>query len=208
MELLGKIFGNPHRVKIMRLFLFNQKTPFTLDEVVRRCQVKKVVSQKELKQLTTIGFIKPKSFSEKVATKPTKKKPEGGWKRVKRKGWILNANFDLIEPLQNLVIDTELINSNDLVKRIRQAGNIKLLVLSGVFVRDDNRKLDLLVVGDKLKMNILKKQIAAIESEVGRELSYASFSVEEFQYRMSMYDKLLRDVLEYDHTALVNKLLD
>ena len=206
MELLGKIFGNPQRVKIMRLFLFNEGIPFTLEDVTRRSQSKRELVKKELKQLNSLGLIKAKSFSQKVATKPTKKKPEGGYKRVSTKGWILDKKFVLIKPLRNLVIDTELINSKDIIRRIKQAGSIKLLVLSGLFVKDENRKLDLLVVGDKLKPGVLKKQITAIESEIGKELSYGHFTVEEYEYRMSMYDKLLRDILENEHTQLVNKL--
>jgi hypothetical protein len=207
MDLLGKIFGNPARVKIMRLFLFHDVTPFTIEEIARRSHVRKDAARKELNLLTKVKMLSKKSFTEKVPTKPTKKKPEGGFRRVKRKGWVLNPKFDLIVPLKNLLIDTELIHSNDLTKRLRQAGTIKLLVLSGLFTRDEHRKLDLLIVGDKVKDAALSKQISIIESEIGRELRYSYFEVDEFTYRMGMYDKLLRDVLENDHTTLINKIL-
>jgi hypothetical protein len=82
------------------------------------------------------------------------------------------------------------------------------LLLSGIFTRDENRELDMLVVGNKLDQAVLGRQIAILESEIGRELAYAHFDVDEFNYRMGMYDKLLRDVLENDHEVLVNKIID
>jgi hypothetical protein len=34
----------------------------------------------------------------------------------------------------------------------------------------------------------------------------ALFDTEEFMYRLKMYDKLLRDVLDYPHEKIVNKI--
>ena len=45
-----------------------------------------------------------------------------------------------------------------------------------------------------------------IESEIGKELRYAYFSTEDFQYRLSMCDKLTRDILDYPHKKILNKL--
>ena len=129
------------------------------------------------------------------------------FKKVEKTGWVLNTKFELVEPLRNLLIETELVRGNEIVQKIRNAGKIELLVLSGVFVRDENRKVDVLVVGKNLDAKILEKQIAIIESEVGKELSYSYFTVEEFNYRLGMYDKLLRDVFENQHTTLVNTIL-
>lgn len=207
MELLGKIFGNQARVKVMRLFLFNTDTIYTLEDVSRRTRIRKDTARKEIRNFEKIGFLSKKKYTEKVEVKKKKKDAKPTYKKVQHTGWSLNKKFELITPLQNLVIETELINTKDLSKRLKKAGKIELLLLSGIFVRDDNRKLDLLVVGDKLNAATLSTQIAVIESEIGRELAYAHFDLEEFHYRMGMYDKLLRDILENDHTTLINKVI-
>jgi len=93
-----------------------------------------------------------------------------------------------------------------MVRKLKDIGALKLVVLSGLFMRDDNRKLDILVVAEKVDAKKLKKAIEQIESEIGKELSYAQFSQEEYEYRISMYDKLLRDVLENNHRILYKKL--
>jgi hypothetical protein len=64
----------------------------------------------------------------------------------------------------------------------------------------------MLIVGDSLKREVLEKEIVTLESEIGRELSYAVFETKEFNYRITMYDKLIRDVLENKHSLIINKI--
>ena len=206
MESLGKIFSSAHRVKIMRLFLFHESEAFDIEEVVNRSMVKRPDARKELTMLTKIGFLKKKSFSKKVPNKATKKNPNPGFKRVKKQGWVLNMKFDLVMPLRELLINSELVKEKDLIKKFKKVGKLTFLALSGLFVRDDNRKIDILIVGEKLKKDQLAKEVLTLESEIGRELSYAVFDTQEFNYRISMYDKLIRDVLENEHQLLLNKI--
>jgi hypothetical protein len=42
-----------------------------------------------------------------------------------------------------------------------------------------------------------------MEAEIGGELSYAVFETKEFLYRLNMYDKLVRDILDYPHEVVV-----
>lgn len=207
MESLGKIFGSAHRVKIMRLFLFNAQSAYDPEMVADRARIKKVDARKELTQLAKIGFLKKKAFTLKVELPKKKKDTKQKFKSVKKNGWVLNRKFELIAPLQTLLLDSELIKEKDMIKRIKKTGSIKLLVLSGLFTKKENRKLDMLIVGNKIKRDVLEKEIAIIESEIGRELRYAYFNEEEFNYRTSMYDKLLRDVLENQHVKLINSLV-
>lgn len=205
MESLGKIFGSTLRVKTMRLFLFNESTAFDVDDVTTRARIKKPDARKELVMLEKIGFLRKKAFTKKIEKASKNKKAKKEFKKVKTNGWILNTRFDLIKPLQKLLLDSELIKESDISKRIKKAGSIKLLVLSGIFTRDEDRKLDMLIVGEKIKKEILEKEIAIIESEIGHELRYAFFTQEEYKYRISMYDKLVRDVMEYGHIVIIDK---
>lgn len=207
MELLGKIFGSRDRVKIMRLFLFNPMVPFDSADISTRSRVDAQNLRKEITTLVKIGFLKKKTFIKKTIVPATKKKP-ATTKKNKKEGWMLDTRFELIKPLRALLLDSELINEKDMVKRIKKSGSIKLALLSGIFIDDENRKLDVLIVGEKIKKNILEKEIAIIESEIGRELAYTFFDTSEFKYRMSMYDKLIRDVLENPHRKIINTLLN
>ena len=45
-----------------------------------------------------------------------------------------------------------------------------------------------------------------VEAEIGKELTFASFETADFHYRLGMYDKLIRDILDYPHQKLLDKL--
>jgi len=91
---------------------------------------------------------------------------------------------------------------------LKNAGQIKLIAIAGLFIQDPDSRLDLLVVGDKINSRSLENTLRNMEAEIGRELNYAFFETDDFEYRLSMYDKLIRDVLDYPHEMVVNKFED
>jgi len=119
----------------------------------------------------------------------------------------LNKRFVLNDPLKTLLVDSGLVATKELPARFKKAGKIKMLVLSGIFVKDDDRKIDILVVGEKINKLKMQSVLSTLESEVGKELRYSLFTPEEFAYRMDMYDQLLLDIFEYPHERLVDTLL-
>lgn len=214
MENLAKIFDSSARVKIMRLFLFNPAMPFDTADITKRSKVSSSTARRELKILFKTGFIKKKVFTKEITMKPrkskskkkSKTKKEPVIKKKKAKGWILNTSFPLVEPLERLLIDAELIKTKDLHKRFKGNGSIKMLVLSGVFMRDNERSTDMMIVGDKINMKKLESTMKILESEIGKELRYTVFTPKEFGYRMEMYDQHLLDVFESPHERLIDKI--
>ena len=61
----------------------------------------------------------------------------------------------------------------------------------------------MLIVGDKLKRNKIEEGIHKLEALLGAEIVYAVFDTKEFNYRLNMYDKLVRDIIDYPHTVLI-----
>ena len=45
-----------------------------------------------------------------------------------------------------------------------------------------------------------------MEAEIGKELRYAVLNTKEFIYRLDMYDKFIRDILDYPHERLIEKI--
>ena len=45
-----------------------------------------------------------------------------------------------------------------------------------------------------------------LEAELGKELTYSMMETPEFEYRYGMYDKFIRDVIDYPHLVVLNKL--
>ncbi len=198
LETLGKLFSSIARVKIMRLFLLNPEYCFDIADVTSRSRVSRPVARKEVNSLVSTGLLKQKTFSKEMPATPRKK---AGTKRVQ--GYCLNTSFQYVDNLKNLLIDAEFLRPNDLVQRFRRAGKIKLFVVSGVFIGDMDSRVDFMLVGDNIRKGTLESAVKTLEAEIGKELSYAVFETQDFLYRMSMYDKLIRDVLDFPHERLI-----
>ena len=202
-EILEKIFGSAAKVKIMRMFLFNKEMAFSFDEIIERTKIKKDVARKEILNLEKSGLLKKKNFtSEKVVGKGKNQKI----KKKKVSGWIVDDKFSYIKPLQNFLIHINPLKHNDILKKISSVGKIKLLVISGIFIQELETRVDLLVVGDNLQEQKILSAIKEIESEIGKELRYVIFNTEDFEYRYGMMDKLIRDILDFPHEKVINRI--
>lgn len=194
METLAKLFGSHVRVRIMRLFLLNSENNFEIEEVVSRSRVMKNNARKEINALSSMNFIKQKIVIKEGYRGSKKKVPT----------WALNTSFQYLKPLKEILVDPSLLIQEDLPQRFKQVGKIKLMVVSGVFIGDSKSRADLLIVGDKLKKNILQQVIKSLEAEIGKELDYVVFDTEEFKYRLNMYDKLICDIIDLPHEKLMD----
>jgi len=202
MDILGKLFDSSARVKIMRLFLLNTEDSFENSDVVQKSKVTAAVARKELAMLNKVGFINKRSFFKEISVKVKNSKP----KKKRVSGWQLNNEFSLLYPLHNLLVSSEPLGKKEIINRLKRCGNIKLIVVSGVFIQDSDSRIDMLIVGDRLKKNVINNVLSVIESEVGKELSYTSLETPEFKYRLSVYDKFIRDILDYPHIKVVDKI--
>jgi DNA-binding transcriptional ArsR family regulator len=180
MEILEKILGNSARVKIMRLFLLNRNKSFTNKDVVKRSRVNSDAVRKELKLLLSVGFVKKRDLN-----------------------WSFNSSFKYGEEFKNLLVRSDSLNKETILDNFKKIGRVKLAIVAGVFIKNDNSRVDLLIVGDKLKKSAIEEGIRKLEAEIGVELVYAIFETKEFIYRLNMYDKLIRDILDYPHEVLV-----
>ncbi|MDP3996651.1 MAG: hypothetical protein Q8P86_03095 [bacterium] len=187
----------------MRLFLFNPKTAFSSKDIARRAKLGDSAVRRELLVLKKSGLITGKVFTRTVEQTKENKKV---LRKKREDGWILKKGFPYLSQFQQLLIYTVLIKNEEIVRKLNFAGKIKLVVVAGVFIRDFDSRVDILVVGDRIKDKVLENIIKDIEAEIGKELSFAVFATDDFKYRLGMYDKLIRDILDYPHKTLLDKI--
>ncbi len=203
MEILEQLFGSAAKVKIMRLFLFNPSATYDVKDIQERAKVQPAALRKEINLLHKIGFIKKKVFAKDV------KKVKGKKTLIikqKTNGWVLDTKFYYLAPLQNFLIHLNPLRHQEIIRKLNRVGKIKLLIISGVFIQEVESRIDILVVGDHLKTQALESVIGTIEAEIGKELKYSTFETSDFQYRLGMCDKLVRDILDYPHEKVIDKL--
>jgi hypothetical protein len=90
--------------------------------------------------------------------------------------------------------------------KIRNLGNVKLGVISGVFINNPKSKTDSLIIGDNVSKAKMKHLLEDLEAEMGREVNYSLMDSAEFKYRINMFDKFIMDILESPHEIVVNKM--
>lgn len=203
MDILGTLLGSAVRVKILRLFLLNPLDVVSVEAIAQKSKVKLAEARKEAALLKKIGFLTEKSFVKEVP-------PKRGSKRTPTKkrviGFQLKQGFPLLVPLKNLVLRGSPLHRDEVARRFRAAGKVKLLILAGIFLDEADSRVDVLIVGDNLKKRAIETALRSIEAEVGKELSYSALETADFLYRVSMYDKFVRDVLDFRHERVIDKL--
>lgn len=187
MEPLAKLFGSDARLKMLRLFLFNKDTSFTPAEVSRRTKLSKEAVRRELPELFASGLLRKKGAQTPAA-------------------YQVNPRFEHFDALNTFIRETTSVRPQDMIKALKRAGALRLVALSGLFTGVLEAQLDLLVVGDHLEDRVLSRAVHSLEAELGREIRYAAFATADFRYRHGVYDRLLRDVFDYPHRLLIDKI--
>jgi len=185
MDVLDKLLGGSARVRLLRLFLLNPTTRFTAKEIGLKSKVVGPSLHKELRALQKIKFIRKQTNIHR-----------------------LSNTFKFLAPLKNLLLATEPFRDSEIVSRFRNGGRIKLVLVAGIFNQKNggDSRVDILLVGDNLKRNKIEKALHNMESEVGKELTYAIFETKEFKYRMEVYDKFVRDIMDHSHRIILDKI--
>ncbi len=203
MDALTALFGSPIKVKILRLFLFNAETPFFLQEISKRTMAPTASVKRELGALATADFLKKRLVTKEVEV-------QHGAKTVIKKihglAYCLNGKFAYLEPLKNLLTVSSITADEPLLKRFASVGRLKLLIASGVFIQNWDSRVDLLLVGDELNLAKIESVIKGIEAEIGKEIAYSAFDTPDFEYRLGIHDRLVRDIIDYPHTTLIDRL--
>lgn len=171
----------------MRLFLLNPELSLSTREVAERSRLRQSAALRELKTLETVGLL--------IA----KKKSVG-------RAWQLDQAFPFIAPLKTMLKSDLIGRKKQLIQQFGRCGKISLLIISGVFLEDGDSRADLLVVGSNLKKNSIAKVIKELEAEIGKELNYAVMDTPDFQYRLNAWDKFIRDIIDYPHSVIIDKL--
>ncbi|PIP16924.1 MAG: hypothetical protein COX44_02760 [Candidatus Portnoybacteria bacterium CG23_combo_of_CG06-09_8_20_14_all_37_13] len=186
-EILEELFDSPVKVKLLKLFLRNPKASFKLNEIVKKIRSDNYSCRRQIKKLENIRLI-------------------SGRIKNKHKVYSVNPDFDFYSELRTLILKSSPASREKLLSRIKGLGRIKLTILSGIFINEENSRVDLFIVGDSIKKRKLFVFLRDLEAEVGKEIDYVVFSTADFNYRYDMFDRFIRDVLEKPHEKLINKL--
>ncbi len=186
-QILEALFGSRAKTRLLRFFLLNPDQEYALSEVVRKNMIRKAEAQREIRNLKRIKFVQ-----ERI-------------KKGKR-FFILNSSFPFYPELRNLIVKSNIYPQCRSLGRIKNIGDVKLALVSGVFLNYPKSKADMLMVANNVSRGKLKNLISNLEAEIGKEISYVLMTSDELKYRLNMMDRFILGFLESPHDEVINKV--
>ncbi|MFY9461892.1 MAG: hypothetical protein WAP51_01680 [Candidatus Sungiibacteriota bacterium] len=208
---LEQLFESKAKIRALRLFLMNPEGAFTVIEAKKYTQLSGGQFRRELNKLMRIGLVDTRIARDLIeiprkSKRGRKKALRPKIKTLKKRVFFVNQTCVLYPELRNLVFKLAPDGRGVLLSKIKRLGDIKLALVSGIFTDTAAARADLLLVGDKLKKDRISKFFRNLQSEVGKDLNYAVMTSQEFNYRFNLQDRFIRDILDYPHEKLINKL--
>ncbi len=188
-DLLAGLFGSTARVRVLRLFCFNEDATFTAAQVAQRTQCSPQHVRRELRMLQRIGMITSKSV-----------------RGARHKVYQTQKDFPLLDDITTLLSRATVTTECATLKRVSTIGEVHLALASGIFLNYTKARADLFIVANAVSRARLQRFITALEAEVGREVRYVLMNMEEYKYRMNMTDRFLRDFLHAPYDEVVNTI--
>lgn len=191
---MAKLFGSNARVKILKLFLLNSNASYYIRQVARRLNLQLNAVRRELENLETIGLLTSHVGNDDEF--------EGG--RSDRKFYQANRDFVLFNETKELISKSQILCEKEFTNKLKKLGPIKLLVLSGLFLNDQQAPVDMLIVGEFNKDKVAKL-VRELEEELVTEVNYALLSEDEFRYRQQVTDVFLYGLLESKKVIVIDE---
>lgn len=186
-EILEVLFGSKVKARLLRFFLQNPDNEYPLGEITKKNLINKFQAKKEIHNLTGIKFIIERTKSGK-------------------KFYILNRSFPFYPELRSLIIKSNIYPQCKSLGKVKNIGEVKLAVASGIFLNYPRSKADMVLVANNVSRGKLKNLMKNMEAEIGKEISYVLMNNDEFKYRLNMMDRFLLDFLEGPHNEIINKI--
>lgn len=183
--MLSQLLSSKQKTSVINLFLAHPGRSFSFTELRVNSGCPTKLLKQTLKELDKIEFLNTTAKN-----------------RIKY--YQMNKHFALYPELVNLLRKVKNIPLDNLVKQAAKIGHCKLIALTGVFVGKPRIETDLLFVG-KLNPRRLGKIIALAEKYAEQEISYTVFTPQEFEYRKTMNDRFVKNILENNPVLVVDK---
>lgn len=182
-DVLKSLFSSQTRVKLLSTFLLHPEQEYFIRELTRLLNEQINSIRRELENLKRIGLVRSRN-------------------RNRRKYFRVNPEFDLFIDLRNL-FGKMVKGESILIAELKHMPGLKLLVLAGSFVGEDDR-VDLLLVGDVRKESVEK---LLHQDPALRHVKYSIFPQADFLYRLHLKDKFIKDIFESPtHVIALNAL--
>lgn len=208
--MIEQLFGSKTRVKLLGLFYQNPDRSYYVREITRKIDEQINSVRRELANLLSIGIISSDNSNNKLYYEVNKDFEHYDALSAMFGGRPLKATAtdskDLAskEDDEMVQLNTATLTYDDNVEAIVKSGNVRLLIYTGKFTRDETSGVDVVIVGD-INIPNLDNAINKLEEAEKKEIRYSVFSPDEFDYRRKINDRFVTNVIGSKKIIHVNK---
>jgi len=215
--MVEQLFGSKTRVKLLGLFYQNPGRAFYVREITRKIDEQINSVRRELANLLSIGIISSDTSNNKLYYEANQNFEHydalasmfGGVplkKSSKKKADIAKDGDagDQVEAADVALEQTPQAPQDESVASLIKAGNVRLLVYTGQFTRDDLAGVDIFMVGD-INTSNLENAIALLEKSEKKSLRYSVLTPQEYMYRRQINDRFVSNFLQSKKIVHVDK---
>lgn len=121
------------------------------------------------------------------------------------KYYIINLKYKLLPQIRAAVLKGRSAYEDELFTAIKKLGTLDAAFLSGLFVGHPELPVDMLLVG-KVSLLKLEKFLQNCQKMMQNEINYTLMTSAEFKERRNTFDRFIKDIFDYPHLAVVDKL--
>ncbi len=183
---ISKIMGSTLRVRVLVFFIGQSEVWGNARDVACVLGAPRASVQKELTALVHLRMLRVR-------------KVRGGCL------YHIDEKDGLFTPIQTFVRDTLLLMDVDLASIFRTDRNTTLVVASGVITQEPRSSVDILIVSKKPNDKKTERIIKKAEAFIALPIRYVVLEEGEYHDRTQAYDRMLRDIFEYNHRVLFDR---
>ncbi|MDA3815215.1 MAG: hypothetical protein PF549_02515 [Patescibacteria group bacterium] len=181
------LFGSRVRWRLIKFFILNGSQQFFSKDVANINKLNTRETNQILQQLVKAKFLISRS-SKKVNS------------------YYLNKKFSFYNEIKDLVVKSNIYPQCESLKKVKHLGDVRLAIVSGIFINHTKAKTDLIIVADNVSRAKMKHLLEELTAEMGREIDYSLMTFEEFKYRVDMFDKFIMEIIGQPHEIVINKV--
>lgn len=125
--------------------------------------------------------------------------------RARAKVYAFNSRHHLAGDMQIWLQKHGHKYEDELFTAIAKVGEVKAVFLSGIFSGQPQLPVDILVVG-KVNLSKLNDFLQQCGKMMGTEINYSIMSAEEFKIRRDTFDRFIKDIFDYPHITVLDKI--
>lgn len=183
--MLSQLLSSKPKSKLINLFLAHPGRSFSPTELRVSCGVSNQFLKTSLRELVKLDFL---LVSEKK----------------KSRYYQVNRHFALYPDLLNMIRKNKTYPKDLLAQQALKTGECKLIAFSGVFAGKPRMEADVLFVG-RVSPRKLSQFLQLAEKFAEQEVTYTVLTASEYEYRLVMNDRFIKNILENNPVIVLDK---